>query len=358
MLPALDWELLARAEGTLVFYMAVGTLEPITATLQSLGRDAREPALIVERVGFADERVLAGRLGDIAEQARQGPGDASRHCSSSGRRSPRPRPPGAAAARGQWRWPASDMPDYFAAFLDLRNRRCLVVGGGPVGERKVRSLLECGARVVLVSPTLTADLATLVSRRAALRTARGHFRRADVRGVHGGGGRDRLARATDRAVAAAARPGARARDAVDRPASLRLHPAVGAEARRSCRSRSPAGAAALRSPARSAAGWRRCSARSMRGAGRAPPARRAGAARPGPRHPPPGPPPVSGRCAGRWPARTRNELGRRRRSRDDTPYGRRCALLDVRVRSCRRDREEEGLPGRGRRRGARAHRHL
>ena len=69
-LPVLDWELLARAEGTLAFYMAVGSLEPITATLQSLGRDAREPALIVERVGFADERVLAGRLGDIAEQAR------------------------------------------------------------------------------------------------------------------------------------------------------------------------------------------------------------------------------------------------------------------------------------------------
>jgi uroporphyrin-III C-methyltransferase len=69
-LPALDWDLLARAEGTLVFYMAVGALAPITATLQALGRDAREPALIVERVGFADERVLAGRLGDIAEQAR------------------------------------------------------------------------------------------------------------------------------------------------------------------------------------------------------------------------------------------------------------------------------------------------
>ena len=49
---------------------AVDTLGPITATLKSLGRDAREPALIVERVGFANERVLAGRLGDIAEQAR------------------------------------------------------------------------------------------------------------------------------------------------------------------------------------------------------------------------------------------------------------------------------------------------
>jgi siroheme synthase len=34
MLPALDWDLLARAEGTLVFYMAVSTLQPIAATLK------------------------------------------------------------------------------------------------------------------------------------------------------------------------------------------------------------------------------------------------------------------------------------------------------------------------------------
>ncbi len=69
-LPALDWELLARSEGTLVFYMAVGTLESITSALTALGRDPREPALIVERVGFPDERVVAARLGDVADHAR------------------------------------------------------------------------------------------------------------------------------------------------------------------------------------------------------------------------------------------------------------------------------------------------
>ena len=68
-LPELDWELLARTESTLVFYMAVGTMESITSTLTALGRDAREPALIVERCGFADEQMVAGRLGDIAERA-------------------------------------------------------------------------------------------------------------------------------------------------------------------------------------------------------------------------------------------------------------------------------------------------
>jgi uroporphyrin-III C-methyltransferase len=68
-LPALDWDLLARAEGTLVFYMAVGALDSITATLTTLGRDPREPALIVERCGHPDEQILAGRLGDLAERA-------------------------------------------------------------------------------------------------------------------------------------------------------------------------------------------------------------------------------------------------------------------------------------------------
>jgi uroporphyrin-III C-methyltransferase len=68
-LPELDWGMLARTEGTLVFYMAVGALDAITSTLTALGRDAREPALVVERCGFADEHMVAGRLGDIAERA-------------------------------------------------------------------------------------------------------------------------------------------------------------------------------------------------------------------------------------------------------------------------------------------------
>jgi len=44
---------------------------------------------------------------------------------------------------------------YYPAFLDLQGLSCLVVGGGQVGERKVKTLMDCGAVVYLVSPELT-----------------------------------------------------------------------------------------------------------------------------------------------------------------------------------------------------------
>jgi precorrin-2 dehydrogenase / sirohydrochlorin ferrochelatase len=44
---------------------------------------------------------------------------------------------------------------YYPVFLDLQNVSCLVIGGGQVGERKVKTLLSCGARVYLISRELT-----------------------------------------------------------------------------------------------------------------------------------------------------------------------------------------------------------
>lgn len=67
---ALDWDLLARSDATLVFYMAVHGLDSIAATLTALGRDPREPAIVIERAGMAGERIVVGRLNDIADIAR------------------------------------------------------------------------------------------------------------------------------------------------------------------------------------------------------------------------------------------------------------------------------------------------
>jgi uroporphyrin-III C-methyltransferase len=66
---ALDWDALARVEGTLVFYMAARKLATITTTLAALGRDPREPAIVIERAGTPNQRVVAADLGSIAEVA-------------------------------------------------------------------------------------------------------------------------------------------------------------------------------------------------------------------------------------------------------------------------------------------------
>lgn len=43
--------------------------------------------------------------------------------------------------------------------VDLHGKRCVVIGGGTVGTRKVLTLLRAGATVKVVSPDITAELA-------------------------------------------------------------------------------------------------------------------------------------------------------------------------------------------------------
>ena len=53
------------------------------------------------------------------------------------------------------------MPRYYPAFIDVRHRNCVVIGGGPLGEEKVTKLLECGAQVTVVSPNITGPVEDL-----------------------------------------------------------------------------------------------------------------------------------------------------------------------------------------------------
>jgi uroporphyrinogen III methyltransferase/synthase len=69
---ALDWDALALFPGTLVIYMGVRQLGAITQRLIAAGRPASEPAALVQRGTFADQRVVTATLESIASVAQRG----------------------------------------------------------------------------------------------------------------------------------------------------------------------------------------------------------------------------------------------------------------------------------------------
>jgi precorrin-2 dehydrogenase / sirohydrochlorin ferrochelatase len=70
---------------------------------------------------------------------------------------------------------------YIPIFLDVTGRECVVVGGGEVAARKVESLLDAGAHVTVVSPSLSPALAEITTSRLVTHIARS-YQRGDIRG--------------------------------------------------------------------------------------------------------------------------------------------------------------------------------
>jgi uroporphyrin-III C-methyltransferase/precorrin-2 dehydrogenase/sirohydrochlorin ferrochelatase len=77
--------------------------------------------------------------------------------------------------------PAADRA-YFAAFLDLRGRPGVVVGGGKVAALKAEALLRSGVRVTVVAPEICARLSELAVL-GALRLERKRFQPGDLVGA-------------------------------------------------------------------------------------------------------------------------------------------------------------------------------
>ncbi len=71
---------------------------------------------------------------------------------------------------------------YYPIFVDLRGKRCLVVGGGKVAERKVEMLVAAGARVTIISPNLTPALREMVKREKKVTNLARQYRKGDIRG--------------------------------------------------------------------------------------------------------------------------------------------------------------------------------
>ncbi len=73
--------------------------------------------------------------------------------------------------------------EYYPVNLDIRDRLCLVVGGGAVGQRKTERLIHCGARVHVISPKTTNALERMAAAGDQLTISLRPFRESDLDGV-------------------------------------------------------------------------------------------------------------------------------------------------------------------------------
>jgi precorrin-2 dehydrogenase/sirohydrochlorin ferrochelatase len=71
---------------------------------------------------------------------------------------------------------------YYPIFLNLQGKKCVVVGGGEVALRKVERVLESGADVTVVSPSLDPGLAQLAKRKT-IHLIQRNYRSGDLKGA-------------------------------------------------------------------------------------------------------------------------------------------------------------------------------
>ncbi|GBD98807.1 siroheme synthase [bacterium BMS3Abin07] len=72
--------------------------------------------------------------------------------------------------------------NFYPVFLNLKDRKCVVIGGGKVAGRKVLGLLNAGADVTVVSPAITERLEKLVFSGKVRYRAR-KYRKSDLGGA-------------------------------------------------------------------------------------------------------------------------------------------------------------------------------
>lgn len=71
---------------------------------------------------------------------------------------------------------------YYPIYLDIEGKKCVVIGGGKVAERKVISLLNAGAKVRVISPVVTAAIEQAAGERKITLSKR-RYRKGDLREV-------------------------------------------------------------------------------------------------------------------------------------------------------------------------------
>lgn len=76
-----------------------------------------------------------------------------------------------------------DRQRLFPILVSLAGKKVVVIGGGAIAERKIRTVLDCGAFVTVISPELTEGLSNLASDHKFIYLKRA-YRKGDLTGAN------------------------------------------------------------------------------------------------------------------------------------------------------------------------------
>ena len=72
---------------------------------------------------------------------------------------------------------------YYPVFLNIKGKKCVVIGGGEVAARKAKSLLDAGAEVTVISPRIVSPLKALAEGSSQIQFIRRQYVTDDLDGT-------------------------------------------------------------------------------------------------------------------------------------------------------------------------------
>ena len=74
------------------------------------------------------------------------------------------------------------MTPYYPVYLAIKDRLCVIIGGGQIAEGKIASLLECGGNIRMIAPEVTQEVQDMADSGALVLEKR-EYREGDLEGA-------------------------------------------------------------------------------------------------------------------------------------------------------------------------------
>lgn len=71
---------------------------------------------------------------------------------------------------------------FYPVFLNIKDKKCVIVGGGKVSYRKIKVILNCGANIIVISPEFNKKILR-IAKDESIKLVNRPYRKSDINGA-------------------------------------------------------------------------------------------------------------------------------------------------------------------------------